>query len=116
MTEGGRSCDPAELRAVKDALGADARNIGIGVLHEPTGRIHLMPINSLPDRNGHAELVELLKLSGSDCKGFIIALGGGVFVVLNQSHLNGPQGTPGSLKMPAHTFNNVLRELTHAGL
>src|SRR6266511_3068246 len=40
-------CDPQEVQAVKDALAANSNNLGIGILHEPTGHIHLKPFARL---------------------------------------------------------------------
>jgi hypothetical protein len=110
------TCDPQEVQRVKDALVQNDLNLGIGVLHEPTGQIHLAPMDSLPQRGGHAELVDLLQLPEAECKGFGILTRQGAFVPVNSSHLNGPQGQPGSLQMPADTFDAVVDALRAAGL
>jgi hypothetical protein len=105
------------VQAVKDALNHSSFDIGVGVLHEPTGRVHVTPINSLPNRGGHAELASVLGLRLVECKGFAIVKNpAGAFVPLNVSHLNGPQGAPGSLQMPQATFAEIVRALQAAGL
>jgi hypothetical protein len=110
-------CDPAPVQAVKDALTRSAFDFGVGILHEPTGQIHLAPINSLPNRGGHAELVSVLGLQQGECKGFAIVKDpAGTFVPVNLSHLNGLQGSPGSLQMPQATFAEIVRALQAAGL
>ncbi len=110
------ACDPHEVRAVKDALTQNDLNIGVGILHEPTGQVRLCPIDSLPNRGGHAELVGVLGLPLAECKGFMIGKQGDAFVPINLSHLNGPQGQPGSLQMPAATFTAIVQALQVAGL
>jgi hypothetical protein len=110
------ACDPAELQAVKGALSRDDLNLGVGVLHEPTAIIRLSPMDALPNRGGHAELVTLLGLPLSECKGFVICKQGDAFLPVNASHLNGPQGQPGSLQMPSATFTAIVQALTAAGL
>ncbi len=94
----------------------DELNIGVGVLHEPTGQVRLRPMDALPNRGGHAELAGLLGLPLAECKGFVIGKQADVFVPVNLSHLNGPQGQPGSLQMPAATFAAVVAALQSAGL
>jgi hypothetical protein len=106
---------PAEVQAVKDALDQNALNAGVGVLHEPTGRIHLKPFDQVP--GGHAQLAGMMGLPLMECKGFaIVKATDGRFVPVNISHLNGPQGTPGSLQMPQATFDEIVRALGAAGL
>jgi hypothetical protein len=113
----GVSCDSGEVRVVKDALNQNDLNVGVGLLHEPTGRIYLRPIDSLPHKGGHAELVAELGLPQRECKGFVISKSpAGAFVPVNLSHLNGPQGSPGSLQMPQATFDEIVKALGSAGL
>jgi hypothetical protein len=105
----------AELQAVKDALRQDPLNAGVGILHEPTGTIHLRPFDMVP--GGHAQLAGDLGLALRDCKGFaIVQAPDGSFVPVNRSHLNGPQGAPGSLQMPQPTFGEIVRALRAARL
>jgi hypothetical protein len=111
------TCDPQEVQAVKDGLTRNPLNLGIGILHEPTGQIHLSPMDQLPNRNGHDDLVTRLQLPPDECKGFAIGIQkDGALVPVNLSHLNGPQGQPGSLQMPADTFAAILQALQVAGL
>jgi hypothetical protein len=110
------ACDPQEVQAVKDALLQNDLNLGVGILHEPTGQVRLCPIDSLPNRGGHAEFAGVLGLPLAECKGFVIGKQGDAFVPVNLSHLNGPQGQPGSLQMPAATFADIVRALRAAGL
>jgi hypothetical protein len=108
-------CDAHELQKVKDALFYDANNIGIGLLHEPSGRLHMAPFNDL--QGGHDELLARTGLPDLECKGFGIGLDpNGVFEVVNKSHLNGPQGQPGSLLMPLQLFQAIVAALRQAGL
>jgi hypothetical protein len=111
------TCDAQEVQVVKDALTRNPLDLGVGVLHEPTGRIYLLPFHQLPNRGGHDELVTVLQLIPSECKGFVIAVQSvGSFIPVNLSHLNGPQGQPGSLRMPAVTFASIVHSLQNAGL
>jgi hypothetical protein len=109
-------CDAQEIQAVKAGLSCDPRNHGVGVLHEPTGQIHLMPMDDLPNLGGHAELVTLLNLPQAECKGFAVVDHGGRFVAVNNSHINGPQGQSGSLQMPPAVFQAIVQALAAAGL
>jgi hypothetical protein len=109
------TASPQEVQAVKAALDQDPLNAGVGILHEPTGRIYLKPFDQVP--GGHAQLAGDLGLPLSECKGFGIAkAAGGAYVPVNNSHLNGPQGLPGSLQMPQPTFADIVRALQAAGL
>src|SRR5947207_1942408 len=110
------SCQPQELQAIKDALDRNPNNLGVGILHEPTGQIHLAPMDALPNRGGHDELAQLLNLPQGACKGFSIAKQGAAYTPFNVSHLNGPQGQPGSLQMPSPTFAAIVQALQDAGL
>ena len=109
-------CDPGELQVVKDALNRDSTNLGVGILHVPSGHIHLIPFDSLPMRGGHAEFAGLLHLPLDQCRGFVIATQPAGFLVSNMSHLNGPQGQPGSLQMPAPLFADIVQALQDEGL
>jgi hypothetical protein len=109
------TCDPQEVLRVKDALAKDANNFGVGVLHEPTGRIFLAPYDDLG--GGHDLLVAKRHLTAFDCKGFVvILLLNGTFDTLNHSHLNGTQGQPASLSMPNGTYQEIGTTLRQAGL
>ncbi|HWG46962.1 MAG TPA: hypothetical protein VN688_29635 [Gemmataceae bacterium] len=109
------TCDAAEVQAVKDALNRNPHNLGVGVLHEPTGLIHLAPFDVVP--GGHAELALRLALSVVECKGFAIEKQiDGSFTAVNFSHLNGSQGQPASLHMPQATFDAIRQTLYQAGL
>jgi hypothetical protein len=109
------TCNPQELQRVKDALVKNANNVGVGMLHEPTGQISLEPFNDL--QGGHDQLVARKQLVDADCKGFVVVrLADGSFDAVNNSHLNGPQGQPGSLFMPAAVFQAIVRTLRQAGL
>jgi hypothetical protein len=110
------TASPAEVQAVKDALARDVNNVGVGVVHEPTGRVYLKPFDDLPMGGGHQELASLTQLPLGECKGFVIGLLHGGYVVVNSSHLNGPQGQPGSLQMPAPLFLDIEQALRAAGL
>src|SRR5438128_1537370 len=108
-------CDPGEVQKVKDELQRRPSNSGVGILHEPTGQIFLAPFDDVP--GGHAELVQRMKLPHSECKGFAIVLQpNGTPAALNNSHLNGTQGMPGSLQMPSAMFDTIVRALKDAGL
>jgi hypothetical protein len=106
---------PAEVQAVKDALLIDAQNVGIGIYHELTDRVFLAPFDNLRG-GGHAALVVAQGLRLSDCKGFVVGRSGNGWTVLNVSHLNGPQGQPGSLAMPLPLFASIELALHAAGL
>lgn len=109
-------CDPNEVTGVKVALDINLANVGVGVHHVQSGRTYLRPIDTLPFRNGHLGLTDLLGLPPGECLGFLVIKVGGAYRVLNSSHLNGSQGSSGSLKMPDSTFNNIVQELYDAGL
>lgn len=109
------TCDPRELQIIKDAMDRDVNNHGVGILHEPTGQIRLAPFDDVP--GGHDQLAGKWCLPESECKGFAIMKQlDGTFVVFNSSHLNGPQGQPGSLQMPPSTFAAIVQALQAAGL
>jgi len=106
---------PAEVQAVKGALNRNSLNAGVGILHEPTGRIFLRPFDDVP--GGHVELVTVVGLPLNECKGFaILKEPGGSFVPVNNSHINGLQGASGSLMMPQATFAEIVQALQAAGL
>jgi hypothetical protein len=106
---------PAEVQAVKDALDQNVLNAGVGILHGPTGSIHLKPFDQVP--GGHAQLAGMLGLPLVECKGFaILKAPDGRFVPVNNSHLHGPQGSPRSLQMPQATFDEIVQALGAAGL
>jgi len=108
-------CDPQELQRVQDELRRKPFNSGVGVLHEPSGQIFLAPFDDVP--GGHADLVQQLNLPPSECKGFAIVLQpDGSPTAVNSSHLNGTQGSPGSLQMPQATFDAIVDTLRDAGL
>jgi hypothetical protein len=108
-------CDPQEVQRVKDELNKQPRNYGVGVLHEPTGRICLAPFDVVA--GGHTELTSQKSLPNSECKGFVIVKqANGTFTAINLSHLNGNQGQPSSLRMPQATFDGILAALRNAGL
>jgi hypothetical protein len=110
------TCDPQEVQVVKDALEADSLNSGVGLLHQPTGRIYLQPMDSLPNKCGHDDLAQIVNVPTSECKGFAVVKSNGNFIPLNLSHLNGPQGQPGSLQMPQPVFDQIVQALNDAGL
>jgi hypothetical protein len=104
-----------EVQTVKDVLHQNPLNLGVGILHEPTGTIYLQPFDDVP--GGHAELVQRQGLPPSECKGFAIGFSpDGAFVPVNVSHLTGQQGGPASLQMPSATFTEIQRALTAVGL
>lgn len=109
-------CDPQEVQVVKDALAANPNNLGIGLVHEPTGHVHLKPFDTVP--GGHAQLAGDLRLPLNEVKGFVIGLSGRAYQVLNVSHLNNPagQGAGGPLQMPQPLFDSVQQALKDAGL
>jgi hypothetical protein len=109
------NCDPHEVQKIKDELQRNPLNSGVGILHEPSGHISLAPFDDVP--GGHAELVQRLNLPQAECKGFAITLQpDGTATAVNQSHLNGTQGNPGSLQMPPSTFAAIMQALKDAGL
>ena len=116
LAHNARPCTPAQLQAVKDAMTADPSDFGIGVLHEPTGNVYLTTMKQIPNQNGHAGFVEQLGLQQSECKGFQLFRASGRFVAVNNSHLNGTQGQPGSLQMPESLFGSILSQLKSMGL
>jgi len=109
------TCAPRELQIVKDAMRVDPGNLAVGILHEPTGQIYLAPFDDVP--GSHCELTQLWSLPDSECKGFGILLQpDGTWATINHSHLNGVQGQPGSLQMPATIFSAIVQALQQAGL
>jgi hypothetical protein len=108
-------CNSQEVQQIKNALLQDPLNLGVGILHEPTGQIFLAPFDSVP--GGHFELVTRFQFALADCKGFAITLlPDGTFVPINNSHLNGIQGQTGILQMPGATFSGIIQALQNAGL
>jgi hypothetical protein len=67
------TASPSEVQLVKGALTRDPNNVGVGVIHLPAGQVHLLPFDNLPYGGGHAELVQILGVSLSDCRGFLTA-------------------------------------------
>src|SRR5437870_5718081 len=106
---------PQEVQAVKDALDQNPNNLGVGIIHEPTGQIHLRPFDDVP--GGHAQLASDLGFPLAEVKGFIIGKSGNDYQVINASHLNNlaAQGATGSLQMPDDLFQKVLQGLSNAG-
>jgi hypothetical protein len=76
---------------------------------------HLAPMDN-QKVGGHDDLIYLLGLPAHECKGFAIGEQNGQFIPINRSHLNGPQGQPGSLQMPQDVFNAIVQALRAAGL
>jgi hypothetical protein len=100
---------------MKGALRQNPHNMGIGLLHEPTGRIYVAPFDDVP--GGHTHLAAEKGVQPSECKGFVVChQPDGSLGPLNLSHLNGPQGQPGSLQMPQPTFDGIAQALKDAGL
>jgi hypothetical protein len=107
-------CDPQRIQAIKNALHQNPVNSGLGILHEPTGRIYLEPFNNV---GGHDLFAKQLGLPANECKGFAITINpDGTFTPMNVSSLNGPQARPVALQMPASTFQNIVQALLNAGL
>ena len=100
--------DSQELRTVREALKEDPSNFGVGILHQPTGRIALRPFNQLKNRGGHLELVNELEWSTRECLGFVVARPADECVMVNLSQLNAPTG---ALWMPAGTFRSIVLSL-----
>jgi hypothetical protein len=109
-------CDPLDVQAVKDALNQNSLYGGVGIFHEPSRRIYLVPFDDLPNRGGHTELAKVVNVPQSECKGFAIGKTNGGFLPVNISELNGPQGQPGSLQMPQPVFDEIVQALHDAGL
>ena len=109
-------CNLNEVQEIKDALARNPNNIGVGILHEPTGRVFLKPFDQVT--GGHAQFASLLRFPLREVRGFVIGRTSSGYQVVNQSHLNQltGQGQPGSLAMPQDTFNQVLQSLNDAGL
>jgi hypothetical protein len=108
-------CDPQEVQAVKDALARDPNNIGVGIIHEPTGLVFVKPFDDVP--GGHAQLALDRRLPLHESRGFVIGRAGSGYQVMNRSHLNGPgQGSPGPMQMPQPLFDAVLQSLKDGGL
>jgi len=97
-----------ELVTVRDALMRDSCNLGVGILHLPTGRIALKPFAQLPHRGGHVELAGNLDWAPDECLGFFVARPTGECVMINRSQLNAQAGP---LQMPQGTFRNILLSL-----
>jgi len=107
-------CPSDELQALVDRLNQDVQEVGVGILHEPTGEIRLSTVGQV---GGHDGLVQVSMWPARDCKGFVIGRNAdGTFSVHNFSGLNGPQGQPGSLQMPTATFQSIEQALKDAGL
>ena len=108
-------CDPHEVQAVKDALGRNPNNIGVGIIHEPTGRVFLKPFDDVP--GGHAQFAGDLGLPVSETRGFLVGRSGSGYQVVNLSHLNSAApGSPGPMQMPQPLFDVALQSLQDAGL
>jgi len=103
------------VQSAKDELVKNPNNVGIGILHEPTGQIFLAPFDDL--QGGHDRLVVREQFADADCKGFaVVHLPSGSFDAVNASHLNGVPGQPGSLLMPDPLFQALVSALRQAGL
>jgi hypothetical protein len=106
-------CDAAAIQAIKDALNQNPNNLGVGILHEPTGQIHLLPFDQVA---GHKGLARRYNVKETECKGFVIGKQpDGTFAAANLSELNGALGQPGSLQMPQSTFDEIVKTLGAAG-
>ncbi len=100
-----------ELQAVRDALRTDSCNLGVGIVHLPTGRIALKPFESLRHRGGHVGLAAEMEWSPEECLGFMVARPSAECIMINRSQLNAQAG---ALHMPAETFRNVLSRLRNS--
>jgi hypothetical protein len=97
-----------ELDRVREALKEDPWNLGVGILHVPTGRIALRPFDQLKNRGGHLELVHELEWVLGECLGFIVARPAAECVMVNLSQLNAQAG---ALWMAPETFRNIVLAL-----
>jgi hypothetical protein len=106
---------PGELQSVKDGLLVNPNNIGVGILHQPTGQIRMAPYDDL--LGGHDALTARCSLDNQECKGFVVVLRpDGQFDCVNNSHLNGAQGKPASLQMETALFQEIVNTLRTGGL
>lgn len=110
------TADPNQVQAAKANALADATDAGLGVLHLPTGTIHLASASALPN-HGHLDIVNLCQLVADECRGFTMVKhpSTGTVIVQNFSGLN--VGQPGSIKfgMEQSRFDDVMIALRAAG-
>ncbi len=100
--------NPDEFRHVREALGDDPANLGVGLLHLPGERLVLRPFNDVRHRGGHLEMVHEYGWLPDECLGFIVARPARELVMINLSQLNARSGP---LFMAHATFRKVLLSL-----
>jgi hypothetical protein len=96
--------------------GRSASTFGVGIIHEPTGQVHLKPFDAVP--GGHVRLAGDLGLPLNEVKGFVVGLSADSYQAINASHLSNSsgQGASGTMQMPQALFASVLQSLKDAGL
>jgi hypothetical protein len=100
--------NPIELFGVREALQEGPLNFGVGVLHLPTQRIIMRPVDEVRDRGGHVELADEHGWPPHECLGFLVARPKHECVIVNLSQLNSRLG---SLSMPQALFRKILLSL-----
>jgi hypothetical protein len=108
--------DRNQLQAVKARALADATDAGLGILHLPSGTIHIASASQLP-AHSHIDFVQQMQLKTVECRGFTIVQDrAGRVIAQNFSGLN--VGMPGSVRfgMEQSLFDDVVKALRSAGL
>jgi hypothetical protein len=99
---------PFELLAVREALREDSLNFGVGLLHEPSGRIGLRSFNDIYHRGGHLGFAGECAWRVDECLGFLVAMPKESCTIVNLSQLNVRKG---GLHMPAEIFRSIVLSL-----
>lgn len=100
--------NPIELLSVRESLRTDPVNLGVGLLHQITGRIVLRPFEEIRHGGGHLELAAEYGWLPDECLGFMVARPANECVMVNLSQLNAQNGP---LFMQHATFRTILLSL-----
>src|SRR5215204_4639653 len=111
-------CDPAEVARVEQEQAKNPNNLGVGVLDRRTGQVRLFPYDEtgafcranplLLVMAGHEAGATMAGIPRDQARGFVLAKQGGVWQVINQSHLNRPDGQTNSTRMDPQTFADIV--------
>ena len=123
---GGRaSCDPAEVAHIEREQAKNQHNFGVGVVDKRTGTVRLFPFDDtdafsqgnrhLQVAAGHESAAAMAGIPPGQARGFVVGKQGGDWHVINQSHLNRPDGQANPIRMDDALFAEIVTALEAAG-
>jgi hypothetical protein len=118
--------DPAEVAHVERELARSQNNLGVGVIDKRTGQVRLFPFEETDAFSrantqfqvmaGHEAAAAMAGIPPDEARGFVLGKQGNDWHVLNQSHLNRPDGQANTMRMDPQAFNEIIFALQGAGV